>query len=358
MMQSTRSRSFALLATTGRKLLQDAFVIFLVVTLQANLGLAQEVARATPDQTKPGSTNSQQTQAGPQSSPQQANPSIPQTSSSLVLPAGTKLPLGLVRPISVTKSKPGDSVYLQVTFPITAGHQMLVPPGTYVQGIIGKIIKRDRTRALLSFSMRSANMIFSTGYTVSFAGTLDTLPTIAGLQPPAIGGVQAAAPVAMAAAGSAAPPPLPPLPKPSLGNGPRNTMIALVAVGVVGTALALVFAHHQNVEMDAGTPLEIVLPAPLQLDPARVAEAVQQYSAQAANTPPPIIQPPKKPKVCYDPGTPGTPDTVIPGTPGTPPTVIPGMNGAPPTVIPGTPATPDTVIPGTPGTPGREYPCK
>jgi hypothetical protein len=357
MMQSTRSRSFALLPTTGRKLLQDVFVILLIATLQANLGLAQEAAFASPDQTKPANSNSQQPQAGPQSSSQQAKGSIPQPSSSLVLPAGTKLPLGLVRPISVTKSKPGDSVYLQITFPITAGHQMLVPPGTYVQGIIGKIIKRDRTRALLSFSMRSASMIFSTGYTVSFAGAVDTLPTIAGLQAPATGGVQtAAAPVAMTAVGTTAPPPLPPAP--SLGNGARNTMIGIAVAGAVGTALAVLLTRHQDVQMEAGTPLEIILPAPLQLDRTRIAEAVQQYSTQAANTPPAIVQPPKKPKMCYDPGTPSTPDTVIPGSPGTPPTVIPGVNGAPPTVIPGTPATPDTVIPGTPGTPGREYPCK
>ena len=355
MMQSTRFRSFALLATIGRKLLQDFFVILLVVTLQANLGLAQEVARATPNQTKPGSTNSQQTQAGPQSSPQQTKAPIPQTPSSLVLPAGTKLPLGLVRPISVTKSKPGDSIYLQVTFPITAGHQMLVPPGTYVQGIIEKIFKRDRTRALLSFSMRSASMIFSTGYTVSFAATVDTLPTIAGLQSPAVGAVQGAAPVAMAAVGSTAPPPLP---APSLENGARNAMIGLAVAGAVGTALFVLLGHHQDIQMDAGTPLEIVLPAPLQLDRTRVAEAVQQYSTQAANTPPPIVQPPKKPMMCYSPGTPGTPDVVIPGSPGTPATEIPGVNGAPSTTIPGTPATPDTVVPGTPGTPGREYPCK
>jgi len=355
-MQSTRSRSVALLATIGaigRKLAQDFFVVLLIVILQANIGVGQEIVVAA-DQTNRNS-NSQQPQAGPPSSAQKPDASIPQGPSTLVIPAGTKLPLGLVRPLSVTKAKPGDSVYLQITFPITAGHQMLVPPGTYVQGTIGRIIKRDRTRAVLAFSMRSASMIFSTGYTVSFAGAVDALPTTAGLQSPAVGGAQSASPVTMAAVGSTAPAPPP---APSLGNGPRNAIIGVAAAGAVGTALVVLLAHHQNVEMEAGTPLEIVLPSPLQLDRARVAEAIQQYSTQAANTPPAIVQPPKKPKVCYDPGNPATPDTVIPGSPGTPPTVIPGINGAPPTIIPGTPATPDTVIPGTPGTPGREYPCR
>jgi hypothetical protein len=102
----------------------------------------------------------------------------------------------------------------------------------------------------------------------------------------------------------------------------------------------------------------MVLAAPLTLDRDQVMAAVRQYTLQVTLAPVAIVQPPVAVDMCYDPGTPGTPDIVIPGTPGTPPTVIPGLNGAPDTVIPGMPATPDTVIPGTPGTPGREYPCR
>src|SRR5690348_18410145 len=118
MMQSTRSRSVALLTTIGRKLAQDVFVVLLIVILQANIGVGQEIVVAA-DQTN-RNTNSQQPQTGPPSSAQKPDASIPQAPSTLVIPAGTKLPLGLVRPISVTKAKPGDSVYLQITFPITA----------------------------------------------------------------------------------------------------------------------------------------------------------------------------------------------------------------------------------------------
>jgi hypothetical protein len=86
---------------------------------------------------------------------------------------------------------------------------------------------------------------------------------------------------------------------------------------------------------------------------------VQQYNQQAGYAPVQIVQPPVKPKMCYDPGSPGTPDIVIPGTLGTPDTVIPGVNGAPDTVLHGTPATPDHTILGSgiPETPGRWYPC-
>jgi hypothetical protein len=83
--------------------------------------------------------------------------------------SGTKLPLGLLRPLTV---KPGRDVYLQVTFPVSVNGQMLIPPGTYVQGMIDKLIRRDRRRDVLQFSIHSANLIFLNGYTVPISGTV------------------------------------------------------------------------------------------------------------------------------------------------------------------------------------------
>jgi hypothetical protein len=80
----------------------------------------------------------------------------PQTSSSanatFTLPTGTKLPLGLLRPLSVKSAKSGTDVYLQITFPVSAGNEMVIPPGTYVQGVISKIIRRDRSNATLELN--------------------------------------------------------------------------------------------------------------------------------------------------------------------------------------------------------------
>lgn len=337
--------------TIARNFLEGLTVAVALITLQVNIASAQQMALPEDDQVSAHKQNSQPAPTTPTQS-QQGSPA--QASATMTIPAGTKLPLGLVRPISVTNSKAGDSVYMQITFPITAGTQMLVPPGTYLQGVIGKILKRDRARALLSFQLSSASLIFSTGYTVTFAGAVDTLPTTAKQRAPDLPNTQSGPPMAMSATGTTTPPSLP---MPSFGNGPRNAIIATGVAAAALTTVMIIAAHHHDIEMEAGTPLQIVLPVQLELDRQQVMAALQQYSVQASNTPPAIVQPPKKPKMCYDPGTPGTPDTVIPGTPGTPDTVIPGVNGAPDTVIPGIPATPDTVIPGTPGTPGREYPC-
>jgi hypothetical protein len=263
-----------------------------------------------------------------------------QQSPLMTVPAGTHLMLGLVRPLSFKKSKAGTPVYLQVTFPVTIGPQMAIPAGAYVQGTIDKVVKRNRTKEVMEFKMRSATVIFSTGYTVSLGGALDVAPIDASAAPPALPG--STVPVLAAVGGSA--PALAPLP--SMGNGARNAVIGLgIAGAAAGIIVAAIGYHHNDIEMDAGTPVEIVLQSPLLLERDRVQAAVQQYSAQ--NGAPQIVKPPSKPKLCYDPGTPGSPDVVIPGTPGSP-----GVGN-----VPGTPGTPDVVIPGTPGTPGSYHPC-
>ena len=59
------------------------------------------------------------------------------------------------------------------------------------------------------------------------------------------------------------------------------------------------------------------------LDAGRVMAALQQFNQQASYAPLQIVQPPVKPRICYDSGSPGTPDIVIPGSPSRPDTVIP-----------------------------------
>ena len=64
-----------------------------------------------------------------------------------MLPPGTELPLGLLRPL---RAKTGRDVYLQITFPVTVGNQMLIPPGAYIQGVVEKVIKKTGGRCNLT----------------------------------------------------------------------------------------------------------------------------------------------------------------------------------------------------------------
>lgn len=392
-----RSTALAFLTATARKAARESLAIALIVALLGNMAPAQEMDSSTLQ--KEAAQSAQKTapdaNATPAQSPPQWNqppasqpPPAGQAGGMFTVPAGTKLPLGLLRPISVRSSDPVADVYLQITFPVTVGSQMMIPPGAYIQGVIQKTIPRPRGSAGPGFEMRFANLIFPTGYTVPIAGTVSVLRTTAHALPP---NDTEAQPVAALTAAESTPltlsrleinptsgmpllamaafgvtlqqppplPPLPPFPKSPFGDTPRNIFIGLGVAAALGTVLAIALNHRgrNDLNLETGTPLEMILLSPLQLDPDRVMAAVRQYSAQIAIAPPEIVQPPKPPQMCYDSGSPGTPDTVIPGSPGTPDTVIPGVNGMPDTVIPGSPRTPDTVIPGTPGTPSSTYPC-
>ena len=357
-----------MIAATVRRLapafFRDVIALVLVFVLSSNLAFAQDVQVSIVPrvQSVPDAGAAQQSQT---------------PRAILLLPPGTTLPLGLLRPLSLrSSSAKGKGIYLQVTFPVTDSARMVIPPGAYVQAIIEKATKKSLGNPDLEFELSHARLIFPNGYTVAIAGTVNLVHLNARLQPPAPRDsldqptALAAARSAPAPAGEGVPvmsavgitppplPPLPPLPQPSFG-GQRAIMIAMgVVVGIGAIAGTVLLLHHRSdIYVETGTPLEIVLSAPLLMDADQVNSALQQYSTRAATSLPQIVEPPKRPKTCYDPGTPGTPDTVIRGTPPTPPTVIPGVNGMPDTVIPGSPGTPDTVIPGTPATPPSSYPC-
>ena len=51
----------------------------------------------------------------------------------MVIPAGTKVPLALKQAISTKSAKEGDPVYAETTFPFVVDNRIIIPAGTYVQ---------------------------------------------------------------------------------------------------------------------------------------------------------------------------------------------------------------------------------
>jgi hypothetical protein len=307
------------------------------------------------------------------------------------LPTGTRISVQVMRPIATRLAHTGDGIDLQVTTPVNVGHQVLIPPGTYVKGVLDKLTQQhDRTELRLYIS----SLVWPNGYSLAVIDHLEVMTTTPGsiyehvdydnpghgkaaavLLGSSLGGMAIGALVGGSShssqnstfnfppppPGFPTPPPLPPLPNSDHGFGRFKGLVIGGAIGsVAGFAIAApMLRHDRNVILDVGTPAELVLQNPLTVD-------VNRSTAAASEKAPPY-RPNEIVKrggcafgtgIPGTPGTPGTPDTVIPGTPATPPTVIPGANGMPDTVIPGSPGTLDTVIPGTPGTPGTPaIPC-
>jgi type IV secretion system protein VirB10 len=174
---------------------------------------------------------------------------------------------------------PGDVVRAVTSFPVTVGKDVAIPAGTYVEGIVDRLIKRGPT-GHAGLEMHFTRMVFANGYGVLLDGAMAVAR--AGEPPlnlPSTSSLPSQSAEAFAF-GQQQPPPLPPLPK----VGPSIGEVTGISVGVVAavtvTAILLGRRHAGDVVFDSGYQFEMVFQNPLELDAARVAAAVASSSAQ------------------------------------------------------------------------------
>jgi len=359
---SANDRSLRTLSTTAFQSLAKTKIrqgIALTTTLLLAISsLAQETPPPTP---QPDSQTA---------SPDALSSAKPAPASTTVtVPAGSRIALVLTQPIQTRRLHRGDDIYAQIVSPVTAGNEVVIPPGTFVQG---KIDKLEHHGGRGELRLQSMSITFPDGYTAPVAGPL-TLESPDGYALKDPGNGRAIGVFALPAAGtgvgalighfaansqpntltSSLPPgcsgPPPGCLSSSVtapGSTAKGTIIGAAVGGAVGAvaSITLLFNTH-NFFLDVGSPIEMLLQHPLTLEQDQVAEAVRdaeqhpvrEQSIAQRPQPPPL---PPDPGTCWTPGTPGTPDTDIPGTPG-----IGGSPGTPPIHIPGIPPTPPTPHP-------------
>ena len=290
----------------------------------------------------------------------------------VTIPAGTQLALVLTQPIQTRYVHRGDDIYAQITSPVNSGNEVVIPPGTFVQGTVDKIEQKSGRGEL---RLQSMSITFPDGYVAPIAGPI-TLESSDGyaLKDPGRGRFAGAFAMPAAGAGlgaligyaaankqpgtltSSLPPGCTGPPPGCLSSSlsvPAHPGMSIAMGAGIGTAVGMIaslvyLAGTHNFYLDAGSPVGMTLQQPVTLERNEVAAAVRQsvehpVAAQPVAPRPRFVPPPDMPVdhgTCYTPGTTGTPDTVIPGTPG--PDGIPG---------------PPTIIPGIPASPGIPYPC-
>jgi hypothetical protein len=144
--------------------------ILAIAALLANSPIShaqEQQGPATPPQTQ---ATSPQAQAH---SPD-ASPKAP--AETLVVPAGTRLPLVLHNAVTTRNAHPGDPVFLETLFPVSIKGRILIPAGTYVQGEIQEAKRPGKVKGVGEIRMRLNSMILPNGYTVDF----NAVPTNAG----------------------------------------------------------------------------------------------------------------------------------------------------------------------------------
>ena len=204
-------------------------------------------------------------------------PAEPSTTSSdaparLTVPAGTRIPLVLKHAISTKSVRPGDPVYLETTFPVTQNNRMLIPAGTYVQGVVDNVKRPGRVKGRAEVLMHFTTLIFPNGYTVSLPGAVEGVPGADSskmkdkegtIQADSQKGKDATTIAQTAGTGTLIG---------GLARGGKGAGIGAGAGGAVGLASVLL-SRGQDIRLEAGSTVEMELQRPLVLEEARVASS-------------------------------------------------------------------------------------
>jgi len=198
-------------------------------------------------------------------------PTAPEPSQGLTVPAGTKVPLTLKQGISTHSARVGDPVYAQTAFPIVENNRIVIPEGTFVQGTIRSIVRPGRVKGRAQLQMTFTSMIFPNGYTIVLPGAVEGVP---GSNDSAMKGdegtieqsgskgkdAQTIATMTIPGAGIGA-----------IADGGKGAGIGAGVGGVVGLATVLL-TRGPDIQLGPGASVEMVLERSIEIDKIRASK--------------------------------------------------------------------------------------
>jgi type IV secretion system protein VirB10 len=93
-----------------------------------------------------------------------------------VVPAGTKIPIQLRQAVSTKNAQPGDPIYAQTSFPVVIDSVIMIPAGTFVQGVVDTSKRAGRIKGSAEMQFHLTKLIYGNGYTVDLAAAVDQVP--------------------------------------------------------------------------------------------------------------------------------------------------------------------------------------
>jgi len=220
----------------------------------------------------------------------------------ITVPAGTKVLLQLRSSLNTRSAKPGDGVYLASIFPVVVGNRVVMPVGLYVQGVVDRVERAGRVKGKAELDMHFTSIIFPNNTVVEIPGVVDSLPgakkqTVKDDQEGTItqdsdkgrhvGDVAKISVPAGGTVGAIG----------GLGSGhPLAGGLAGVGAGLAAAGLVALFTRGADLNIDAGTQVEMVLQRPLILEEENLAPA------GAPGTPPALAPSPGQPRPIAKPG--------------------------------------------------------
>jgi len=179
---------------------------------------------------------------------------------SLVVPAGTVVPITLTTRISTKYAKDGDGIYGRTAFPITVNNKIVIPEGSYVRGKITEVKRPGRVSGKGELTLNFQTLVLPSGVTIPLYSSLGGAGGAGNKKDEAaVQGDSSKGDDAKTVGGAAAEGAL-------IGViASRGTGAAVGGAGgaAVGTA-AVLLSRGKDLVLEPGTALEIVLDRPLE----------------------------------------------------------------------------------------------
>ena len=193
----------------------------------------------------------------------------------ITVPAGTRVPLAMKQGLTTKNARPGDPVYAQTAFPIVMNDRIVIPPGTFVQGEIRRVLRPGKVKGRAELQMSFTSMIFPNGYTLLLPGAVQGTPgdpNTAGVKDKegTIQGDSSKGKDVGTIVGTA----IPGAGIGAIAGGSKAAGIGAASGGALGLATVL-FTRGPEIQLGVGDSIEMVLERSLTIDETKVRRAAQ-----------------------------------------------------------------------------------
>jgi hypothetical protein len=241
------------------------------------------------------------------SDPDHPVPAAPAKKTYLV-PAGTKVLLQLRSSVNTKSAKQGDGVYLASTFPVVVGNHVLIPAGIYVQGVVDRVERAGHVKGHAQLDMHFTSMIFPNGTVVEIPGLVNSLPGASKQKVKSDGegtieeegdkarnmGKIAAVTIPAGTTGGAI--------GGAVEGHPLAGTLGGMAGGLAAAGIVALFTRGADVDIEAGSQVEMVLQRPLILEDENLAAGTGSPALVPAAEQPKPMEKPHRAQVLCPPG--------------------------------------------------------
>jgi type IV secretion system protein VirB10 len=206
--------------------------------------------------------------------PQVATTTAPST---VTIPAGTRVLMVLKSPLHTTSGTAGSGLYLETLYPVVQANGVVIPAHTQVQGVVEADKRPGHVNRVSEFRFRFTTLIFPNNVVAPIDGVLQSIPGAKNIRTrdkegtlkPVDQTEKVVTPAAAGAVGGA------------IIGAHRGFGIGLLPGVGLGAALglgAVLLKRGDEINLPAGTNVEMVLQAPFSLEQSQAAENARYQS--------------------------------------------------------------------------------